>query len=175
MPDKKTCTCCRKTKKVEEFRFRTVQGKKYRSSWCRPCDNAKREAKRSPQARRARNERVKARRRKSRQEGTEIEKWICEDSRRSDRRVGRENDLDPVWVKTEISKACQYCGETRLRMTLDRVDNDKGHLKTNVVPCCIRCNYLRSDVPYQAWLCLCAGLRKARREGLFGSWTGRTR
>jgi hypothetical protein len=60
-------------------------------------------------------------------------------------------------------------------MTLDRKDNDRGHTQDNVVPACIRCNYIRRHTPYEAWLCMVPGVRRARKEGFFGDWTGRTR
>jgi hypothetical protein len=60
-------------------------------------------------------------------------------------------------------------------MTLDRIDNKRGHSRANVVPACIRCNYARRDMPYAAWLCLAPGLRVALEQGLFGEWTGRCR
>jgi len=60
-------------------------------------------------------------------------------------------------------------------MTLDRIDNDKGHTQDNVVPACIRCNYARRSMPYEAWLVVAKGMREAREQGLFGDWTGRVR
>ncbi len=69
-----------------------------------------------------------------------------------------------------ISDPCSYCGSTELRMTLDRIDNDLGHLKSNVIACCTNCNYFRRDMPYLAWLKLAPGMREARELGLFGTW-----
>jgi len=57
-------------------------------------------------------------------------------------------------------------------MTLDRIDDAKGHTADNVVPACIRCNYARRDMPYKAWLVVAKAMRKARALGLFGNWTG---
>ena len=98
---------------------------------------------------------------------------IIEDSRKSDKKAGRKNDLDVIFVRDLISHPCVYCGETKLRMTLDRKDNTIGHTKNNVVPCCIRCNYARGNMPYDAWLYLIDGMKKARESGAFGTWIGR--
>ena len=98
---------------------------------------------------------------------------IMVDSRRSDKRHGRANDLDLEFVQQMIVCPCAYCGESTLRMTLDRKDNDLGHLKSNVVTACIRCNYARGNMPYAAWLCLADGMRSARESGAFGDWIGR--
>lgn len=48
-----------------------------------------------------------------------------------------------------------------------------GHIMVNVVPACIRCNYARGTMPFTAWVLLTDGLKKAREEGLFGTWMGR--
>ena len=97
---------------------------------------------------------------------------ICVDARKADRRGGREHDLDRPFVSALISGPCEYCGDQVLRRTVDRIDNSLGHLRTNVVCACERCNYVRRDMPYQAWLVLSQAMRDAREQGLFGEWTG---
>lgn len=88
---------------------------------------------------------------------------------------GHACDLTKQEIEQLIVRGCDYCGEKSLRMTLDRIDNSKGHTRENVVPACIRCNYARRNMPYEAWLCLVGGMRQAREKGLFKDWTGRTR
>jgi hypothetical protein len=100
---------------------------------------------------------------------------VWADCRKSDRRLGRQNDLTKDFVRSALSQACSYCGDTTLRMTLDRIDNSLGHLASNVVPACIRCNYFRGSVPYEAWLRIVPGVKEAVDLGLFGDWTGRCR
>lgn len=58
-----------------------------------------------------------------------------------------EVDFDGQWIIDNIfDKGCIYCGETDWRkLGCDRIDNKKGHTKDNVVPCCTRCNKLRSN------------------------------
>lgn len=105
----------------------------------------------------------------------DVPRWILEDSRGTDRKHGRKNDLTKKHIEEQIAKGCSYCGEKELRMTLDRIDNNEGHTQNNTTPACIRCNYIRRNMPYEAWLCLKPGLRKARKQGLFGDWVGRAR
>jgi hypothetical protein len=97
------------------------------------------------------------------------------DARSSDRKSGLENDLTKEFIAAEIAKGCAYCGESTVRMTLDRIDNTKGHTQDNVVPACIRCNYTRKDMPYEAWLIVAKGMQEARERNLFGGWTGRAK
>lgn len=93
------------------------------------------------------------------------------DAKRSDRRRKREGfDLTRATVAELLAEGCRYCGDHKTMMTLDRIDNDLAHSLSNVVPACIRCNYLRRDMPYEAWLVIAPSVRAAREAGLFGDW-----
>jgi hypothetical protein len=107
--------------------------------------------------------------------GIDVARFILREARRSDTLRGHACDLTKQEIEQLIARGCDYCGEKNLRMTLDRIDNSKGHARDNVVPACIRCNYARRNMPYEAWLCLVGGMRQAREQGLFKEWTGRTR
>lgn len=89
-----------------------------------------------------------------------------------DRRRGLKCDLTLEWVENAIKNGCFYCGETAVRMSLDRIDNDLGHTTDNVQPACARCNFLRGTMPYEAWVHLIPSIREAREMGLFGDWSG---
>jgi hypothetical protein len=48
-----------------------------------------------------------------------------------------------------LNRACFYCGSSILNQKgvgLDRIDNKKGYLLNNVLPCCGDCNYIRQDL-----------------------------
>jgi hypothetical protein len=67
--------------------------------------------------------------------------------------------------------ACHYCGTSdRQLLGLDRKDNSLGHAPINVVPCCMECNFILSDIPYEAKLLLADGLRACRRAGYLDAW-----
>lgn len=54
-------------------------------------------------------------------------------------------DLTIDWIIDNILfKECVYCG-TKEKIGCDRIDNRIGHIKSNVVPCCIGCNMTRGD------------------------------
>lgn len=172
----KVCNKCKIEKDDSGFGTRDVNGKKYLRTQCRDCESKKRAARNySEDAVKRASLKHLAKRRKSRASGLEDDKWIVIDARGSDRKKGRENDLDREFVRELIKDGCSYCGETEIRMTVDRVDNERGHLKDNVVPACMRCNYVRGAMPHKAWLFLINGMREAREKGFFGQWDGKTR
>lgn len=101
-----------------------------------------------------------------------VPKHVYQDSRYRDRKRGLSNDLTLEFVQQELAKDCQYCGGRDGRMTLDRMDSTIGHLQSNVVASCERCNMLKKDMPFEAWLVLVPSVKEAFKGGLFGSWVG---
>lgn len=140
---------------------------------CRRCDGKQREARyrKTPRSR-ARKDRINAKMRQYTVDPSKADKFIFMWSRRSDKRKGRENNLTRDFIRSEIAKPCAYCGRNYGRMTLDRIDNNVGHLVTNVVPCCLRCNYIKRDIPHAAWLIMAPAVKEAIEKGLFGDWDG---
>jgi len=163
-----TCTKCGKDKPLAAF-SRANKGSEKRRRQCNQCRSSQ---KRNGNLEKYRTtDRMKAQ--KKRKE--DLVGTILTDSRKSDRKKSLSNNLTKEFLSGVLSQPCSYCGETTLRMTLDRIDNSLGHLQSNVVPACIRCNYARRAMPHKAWLCLVPGMREARGKGLFGDWTGRCR
>jgi len=98
-------------------------------------------------------------------------KIIIRDYSREDRKLGRSFDLDLNFVNEQISKGCTYCGEKNIAaLGLDRVDNTKGHVKSNVVPCCTTCNFVRRDMPVEAFYFVGKALKIAKEKGLLKGW-----
>lgn len=95
---------------------------------------------------------------------------VWDQSYRQDNDRKFENDLTVKFIEQQLAQSCSYCGETQLKMTLDRIDNDLGHTQANVLPACLRCNLFRKDLPFPVWEKLCEGMRTAREAGLFGQW-----
>ena len=154
----RTCRKCQAVKPETAF-DPTSSG--YRRRVCSACTTRVRRLK-NPEKHRAYNNRHRAQ---------NPHRYVVLDSRSWDLKHGFEgNDLDADFVQDLISGGCSYCGATELRMTLDRTDNSKAHTKSNVVPCCIRCNYLRGSMPYAAWEVVAPAVRQAYQKGLFGDW-----
>lgn len=61
-----------------------------------------------------------------------------------DKKKGLETDLDIDFMLELSAKPCIYCGDTEL-IGADRIDNNCGHTKENVVPCCYMCNTARNN------------------------------
>lgn len=101
-----------------------------------------------------------------------VSKCVYKDSKNRDRKRGLDNDLTLEFVQQELTKGCHYCGGRDGRMTLDRMDSTIGHLQSNVVPSCERCNILKKDMPFEAWLMIVPAIKEAFERGLFGSWVG---
>lgn len=44
-----------------------------------------------------------------------------------------------------VSNVCIYCKRHTKTMGIDRVDNSKGYVRGNCMPCCKACNYMKGD------------------------------
>jgi hypothetical protein len=80
---------------------------------------------------------------------------------------GLEWQLSEEAVANLIFSPCYYCGDQRAtavvlrarrvaeRNGIDRIDNDKGYVLSNVVPACERCNFAKRDMTvteFTSWL-----------------------
>ena len=169
----KTCNKCGIEKEETEYLTRIVNGKRYLRTYCKPCWN-KRSSERPGHSEKPSKAKYYQKRKKLRADG---DFDVCcrahlQDCRSSDKRKGRENDLTIEFILDTLSKPCSYCEVPDGRMSLDRIDNSIGHLQTNVVSSCARCNLTRGSMPYEAWLVVSPGMKTARLAGLFGDWRG---
>lgn len=155
----RTCGVCNKEKDITSFR--NIRGK-YRSRTCYTC-YGRQQYKHNP---------VACALRERRRRRTDHAGCICKDSKGYDKKKGYSNDLTKEFVAAAILNGCVYCGETGLRMTLDRIDNSKGHTTDNVLAACVRCNFIRGSMPWDAWQGLVSSVRSVRAKGLFGTWEG---
>ena len=154
----KICKSCNQILSIKKFA--KIQGGRYRRGSCISCrhkakDPLKTKIQEQTRERKRRKDAVKS---------------IIKNAQGSDWKKGWKPDLDYQFVKNLIYQGCCYCQSTHLQMTLDRIDNSIGHLKSNVVPACYRCNMMRGSMPYNAFLCLVPGIRLAASQDLFGSW-----
>lgn len=169
----KICTKCNIEQSTENFGIKTSKGRKYVESWCRICKaEARKQFPRfkNEESRILQDKKKLAKKRHERANNINAERHILDSCKSMDRKKNFTCDLDLEFVKSLIAKPCAYCDATDLKMTLDRIDNSIGHLKTNVIQSCYRCNLTRGSMPYAAWLVVSKGMKEARELGLFGDW-----
>lgn len=156
---KKACLKCHKKKSFRHFRRKNHREKYYIYSTCNRCRN-----------------RIKHKQHKERRAlaiNSACAPFALEDAKKSDKKKGfGKNDLTMRFVKKLLNKGCYYCGLKNIKLSLDRIDNSRGHMKDNVNPCCRRCNFIRGNMPYEAWLSIVPAIKKATKKGLFGRWRG---
>jgi 5-methylcytosine-specific restriction endonuclease McrA len=80
------------------------------------------------------------------------------------------------FLKFTTVDCCHYCGrpvfwskhnpkDNGNKYNLDRKDNSKGYVPENLVVCCKRCNYAKSnDFNYDEWLVVGAALREYEKQ-----------
>jgi hypothetical protein len=156
MAHKRTCYRCQRSKDINKFRFRSGKNSHVRRSICRKCES----------------EAATLRQKRNRQKPEFRDKYLLNDVKRADRKFGWKTDLTRDLIKELLSKPCAYCGSSDLPMTLDRKDATFGHQTWNVNPSCMRCNYVRGEMPLEAWIALSPAIRKVTKSGLFGTWLG---
>ena len=61
-----------------------------------------------------------------------------------DNKKGFVSDLTIEYIQECLNSCCFYCGYPSVG--LDRIDNTKGHLMSNCVPCCLECNVSRNSL-----------------------------
>ena len=140
--------------------------------YCKPCKNKRGHKQENPIVALKSSKNQQDKRKLERANCINTEKYIYGDSRRDDKKAGRDNNLTKEWIAIAIKDGCQYCGDTSIRITLDRIDNTRGHTMDNVIPACYRCNVIRGNMPYDAWKMLCSTIKIVREAGAFGNWIG---
>lgn len=162
----KICSQCEQTKPTAEFNIRVSGG---HCCLCYECIICQKKHVANPTGPHQK-EKESQRRKINRRDPQLRAKHIVLDSKASDRRHNRTCDIDIPFVEHLITNGCFYCGNTDGQMTLDRIDNEVGHMRTNVNPACYRCNKMRGNMPYEAWTALIPSIRMVAQKGLFGSW-----
>jgi aspartate carbamoyltransferase regulatory subunit len=168
----KICNSCEHLLPDDEFQRRD---KRFFRKKCRSCESNLRLKRavgvKSPQAKINKAKYLRERATKRRRDPKYRAETILIDCRNNDRQTNRDNDLSIEFVRERIASGCSYCGEMNPKMaSLDRVDNKVGHIRSNVVAACQRCNLIRGDIPFDAWLLIVPGVRVAVAAGAFGDW-----
>lgn len=171
------CVCCGEEKSEDDF-SKNGRGRNRRRQ-CKRCRAERKKVLRArapPEVRLAKSRRWNETVKKQRVSPEHMARYVLMEARKRDKSKGFLTTITLQDVELMLKEPCLYCGDTLMRITLDRIDNGLGYLVENVVPACIRCNYARRDMPYEAWIRYFApAMRSARESGAFGSWIGRAR
>ena len=55
-----------------------------------------------------------------------------------------------------VSQPCYYCGELQANFNgIDRIDNNKGYISNNCVPCCSICNMMKRNTTESQFILKC--------------------
>jgi len=75
--------------------------------------------------------------------------------RKSARKRGYTFELSFEQFMTFWQKSCYYCGAEIKRIGMDRIDNSKGYILSNLVPCCKWCNEWKRAKTQQEYIKHC--------------------
>jgi len=139
----KVCKLCNTVKSIDSFPFRK-KGVDVRRNECREClsDYGKRYREKNRDILR-----VKYKERRANYVRPRMSKLRHKVNayRYRDKLKGFDTDITLDWFLEHISgKPCIYCGDVS-NIGCDRVDNSKGHTKSNCIPACPLCNKTRLD------------------------------
>jgi len=166
----KKCNDCLIDKVITEFEHYLKDGRTYIRNTCKKCRNKKVYANTKVTGRYDRKRNLN---KKQRHDPRFRARFVLSDSIASDRKFGLTTDVDKQFIQNKIDEGCLYCNQhasTEMKIGIDRIDNNIGHMKTNVNACCSRCNFIRGSMPYAAWMLLVPAIKKATELGLLDDW-----
>ena len=152
-PGSRTCRVCEVSKPIEEFPFQS--DKRWRRHDCKSCSQQYRREWRQKNRERylagcraydkKNRERIAAQRRANPRYG------FCQCALGAKTR-GIEFRLSFFEYLELRGKPCVYCGQDVIGGGIDRLDNEKGYVPGNVVPCCTLCNRMKLTLPLAVFL-----------------------
>ena len=80
----------------------------------------------------------------------------------ANRRNKKEWNLTLEEFERIIKQPCAYCGEKGENglVGVDRLDNNKGYVKGNVIPCCAVCNHMKWTMSKEEFIAKCRKIVK---------------
>jgi len=76
---------------------------------------------------------------------TKAIKMIAANKCKDKKRAFKIEEISPEWfLENILRKPCTYCGSPKF-VGADRIDNLQGHIKSNIIPACYRCNTIRNN------------------------------
>jgi hypothetical protein len=126
---------------------------------CKICDNERQRIRRANWSKETRKDRLKKKSEYASTKGKPGQIKMC--YTQIDQRKGLLNDLTKSFIKNALEQTCAYCGFESTG--LDRLDNSKGHLQSNCIPCCKECNIARlNHFSYSEMLIIGKAIREVK-------------
>lgn len=142
------CSYCKLEKELSSDNFCSDKNRKFGFSYrCKSCDAIKKDNRKERYKKLSKEEKeiYKAKNREYCSKGLGRATALICAYRKSDKKRNQTCDLDREFLLNNIfNKECIYCGSSS-NIGCDRINNNLGHLKTNVVPCCRICNTTRMN------------------------------
>lgn len=142
------CYCCKLEKELASDNFCSDKNRKSGFSYrCKSCDSIKKDNRKERYKKLSEKEKeiYKAKNRDYCSKGLGRATALICAYRKADKKRNQTCDLTREFLVNNIfNKECIYCGSSS-NIGCDRIDNNLGHLKTNVVPCCRVCNTTRMN------------------------------
>lgn len=67
-------------------------------------------------------------------------------------------DIIDLW-----KEPCAYCKSAIQTVGIDRIDSSGAYERCNVVPCCVRCNWMKRELSVEDFLAHCKKIVEASR------------
>lgn len=84
---------------------------------------------------------------------------------------GLEMGLNDEQMDALFQMSCEYCGESSSLNGIDRVDNSKGYVPENCVPCCSLCNHTKGKLDLNQFLTQSQSISFYQETGqTLGAW-----
>lgn len=147
----KKCSFCLETKTLRNF-YKHTQTKDGYRFYCKKCTNL--------QGKNWRLNNLEACRARSRIHNTSLNHKYRNYQWNAKRRK-IEFGLSKEQVKQIVSHNCFYCGGNE-HIGIDRVNNFLGYFLDNCVPCCMRCNRMKSNLDFNDFILHIGRIYKTR-------------
>lgn len=142
----KTCSFCKKEKNFSEF-GKCKKGKDGLKTRCKECRKIEIDEYRSRPYIKEKNKKYYQDNKESFRKRMEKHRFSLNgqfhEYKKRAKKGNKEFLLTEEECKPFFETNCFYCNDLIKGLGIDRIDNEKGYIKGNIVPCCSQCNFMK--------------------------------